>query len=226
MVGVAVAVLAAAAAPASGAPLVVSPATLFVQSGPATIDVPIRYARFGGAGAIVTGTPLDVGGTWTVGGGTWTRLSGAADLVSGTGRSHLWVDSGRADHEVRVTVVPQNSASSRRGGVVLRGSATTTYLQVLYRHTSPAGRVELQKVAPTGVTTLAAVSLPGTSRPSSIRLAARATGPSVQVRIAGTLVLTHTLTGGDAGTYGSGSRTGITTDGDGRTSLDELEVWR
>lgn len=202
----------AAAVPVSVVPAVGQSAHLLDLSAASVYDPFTRADSGSSLGSATTG------GAWTAGTGTWGISSNKAYLNSVTADAHAMIDSGYADGTLTCDITL--SATRAHAGVIVR-AATVSDIDGLYVRYKPSvgDLILMKRVTGVGSATLESQSVSwavGTTK----TLKVVTLGTNIKAYLDGTLVLNHTLAGGDIALFTTPTVVGLYEDRDGGTGDD------
>jgi hypothetical protein len=139
---------------------------------------------------------------WTTHVGTWSVISDEA-AADGTSGANATLDVSVINATVHATI--SGLVASRDGGLVLNHDGASTFLAAALL-AGGGGTVELRLVDLGVGTTLASAALALTA---ADELSLTRDGSAVTVRVNGVTMISHTLTGGESATLGTGGRAGL-----------------
>lgn len=168
----------------------------------------------------------DSGQVWTAS-SSWRVAGGRAAAVDGSGELVALVDAGVADGVVsaRLTLSPSAATPS----LSLRAVGASEQLLVGLTRRSGHDRVSLYKVEAGRYSKLAEVTGLGLVLGQTYGFSVVLDGPSIEVFVDGTSVLSHVLSAGDQSRFGSRTLMGLRTylaagTDDGRSRWDDFTV--
>lgn len=211
---------------ASAASLGVSASSLTAYTDRAVIAAPPiitcdNFAKPSIRGNLVDGRPVQLppqcgNQSWVTNTGTW-RLTGGRANATGA-HATVTLNAGRTDVSAEGTFINANSAN-RVGGITIAHSGGTSPRYLAAVLAGPNG-VQLRISDGTTVTTIAT----GTATyGATTRLRVTLTGGVVTISLAGTVLLTHTLTAAQAALIAGNTRAGLY-DNQGSVRFDDFLV--
>lgn len=192
--GALVTLLAAAVLSASAASLGgINTASLFAQSGPASIVPPIASDTFEGCHSHLDGWVDSVGNVWTSHEGNWTCVgSSVARNQQRVSVAHATVDTGLTDNiSISTDIVRISSQKNKSGPGLALLDDGTNFIAVLFKREE--GRLVLGVSRPSGFNLLAEVD--PISDFDNVVLTAEIQQPLLTIKLDGTAVLTYDLNG-------------------------------